>query len=300
MVSSLLLLAVAAPQLLVDAGVYPAPGAEVFVGSFSIDARSTPWPDGQGFGVDGCELPSPDEWLAASNLQQFDLGSSYELVATPWSENCRMSQKELEGIAEVEGAVFNTQYYATGLFPDAGDETPVAKKIIAGEGQDSNSGDPSPRTYRCVKRQPTPSRRRFVAASGINLRAGRGPEFPILDGTDIGHPVDELYSAAGWSFVTAKLSRNDCDYAARGWVKTDFLGDTRPDRALLLATGKTQLAAGQFAVAAVQLERAYAFDRGDLATRELLLRAYDGAGMKAEADKVRAEAKKAARHKRKK
>src|SRR5208282_3169428 len=54
----------------------------------------------------------------------------------------------------------------------------------------------------------------------------------------------------------------------------------RPDRNALLSAGKAQLQAHQLALAATQLERAYAFDKADAATRALLLEAYDGAGMK--------------------
>ncbi len=289
-----------ADQLVVDAGVVPVAGAELFVGGFTIDRRSNEWPEDAGFfSKKDCQLPTPDEWLAAAAQPGFEVGAAYELVEAPWTEDCRLSRADQEAIVEAEGVIFITQYYASGLVPDGGNGP---SRIIRGDGQEYLAGDPTPRAYRCVaSRTPVVAKRRYVAASGINLRPGRGANYPILDGANIGSPVDQLYTDGTWSFVTVKLHREECEYQAQGWVKDEFLGDSRPDRQALLAAGRGQLEAKQFAQAAMQLERAYAFDKGDKATRELLLEAYDGAGMTAEADKVRREAKKsAARRKRKK
>ncbi len=277
-------------SLVVDAGVYPVAGAEIFVEGFSIDAHTTPWPNTGGFSrEDECHLPTPDEWLAAATLPRFEVAPAYEFVKSPWTTDCDMSRADQEAMVDAEGVIFETQYYASGPMPDGGNGP---GRIVAGKGQDSLAGDPSPRAYRCVTRAAYRPKQRYVEASGINLRAGRSATYPILDGATIGTPVGELYSGDGWSFVEVKLRRNECDYQGRGWVKAEFLGDERPDRGALLKNGKAQLEARQFAQAAQQLERAYVLKKDDMATRDLLLQAYDKAGMSVEAKKLRAEGKK--------
>ncbi|MHB8416615.1 MAG: SH3 domain-containing protein [Myxococcales bacterium] len=284
------------PQLAVPAGVVTVDGAEIYTPTFTIDRRQTLWTEGGGFALeDQCALPTPDEWLAAAAQPGFEMGPAYEFVKTPWTEDCSTSPAEQAALAEAEGAIFMTEHYAVGTpFPGPNG----VKRIVAGKGQDGLEGDPTPRAYRCVTRTTPASRRRYVAASGINLRPGRGSGYPIQDGAGIGTPVDELMSADGWSYVTVKLRRNDCDYVARGWVRAELLGDAPPDRGKLLEAGKAALAAKQFAAAVTPLERAYALRRSDAAVRDLLLEAYDGAGLTQEAAKLRREAKKATRRSR--
>ena len=68
---------------------------------------SSPWAADAGFfPSERCELPTPEEWLAAATTPGFEVGPAYELVKSPWSAESRRTRADEEEIVAAEGALF--------------------------------------------------------------------------------------------------------------------------------------------------------------------------------------------------
>lgn len=211
----------------VPAGIYKWDGGEFYTPSFTIQSkvRLSRKPDE----TIGCELPGVLEWLAAASRPDFKPSGSYEMLTPPPMDKCNESEDEVEAEG-VTGRIY---------FGGKGKSVPGDGYMIhSGKGErdlisSMNSsiyyfwGDesrPAPIGYRClVKRDEPVKTEMYVNATSLNLRKGRGTNFPSYGLIPGRSKVTVLYKEKEWVFIHAEIRSSDCTYSENGWVSAEYL-----------------------------------------------------------------------------
>lgn len=223
--------------LTVPSGVYKWGNSEFYIPSFQIknSVRISKSPD-EGI---GCELPLPREWLAAASLKKFRFSDTYEMLTPPGMDECYQSEEEVEA----EGVTGRIYFGGKG-------KRPPQDQIVHG-GSDKTDliisvhstgfyfwGDeyrPDLIGYRClIIRDEFQKTTMYVNASSLNLRKGRGTNFPSYGLIARGDAVEVLHKDGDWYYVRAKIRSSDCGYDKNGsyhemgWVSSEYLLPNQP------------------------------------------------------------------------
>jgi hypothetical protein len=276
--------AVAGDVFLPQGGVFEVDGREVWLGAFNLDNALSP---------EGtcAALPSADERRIAARLPSFVPSGSWERLASPPDEACGYTS----AVVEAEGV---DGYLWYGGWADHLGES----EVIAGQGDPRDGvirihqnpfhfwgeeAKPAPRGERCVVRAPATEAAAWVDASSLNLRTGRGAQFPVVLRLDAGAPLRVLHREVEWAWVSAPREVTDdsgsegavirrCEEL--GWVSAAYLSATAPDGAQYARDGQRALAERRVADAVAPLERAAALYPGSAALREMLADVYTQTG----------------------
>lgn len=278
-------LAVALPPVRVEPGVYTVDGREVWLNGFALD--------GAPGAEDSCQsraLPTVEERRVAARNPAFVPSALFEALANPSDDPCgySMAVVEAEGIDGwlwFGGAGNHLGESEVRNAPQDPREGVIRVHSVAWSffGEDAK---PAPRGERCVTRdalQPTPA---WIAASSVNVRAGRATTFVALDKVEAGGAVKVWHREADWAWVEAPKSvldtsgsePNTHECTVFGWVKGEFLTSEKPDPLVFVRQAEAVSAAGSPADAVVPLERAAALHPNNPAIREALAEVYAATG----------------------
>ncbi|MSQ00807.1 MAG: hypothetical protein EXR71_02815 [Myxococcales bacterium] len=223
-------LALAAPPIRVDAGVYRLDDREVWLGGYRLDASA-----GAAGSCDGGALPTVEERRVAARNPAFMPSTLFEELAMPSSEPCAYTGAVLEAEG-IEGWLWFAGWGAhlgeAEVMSGQGDAREGVIRIHANPWHFwGDEAKPAPRGVRCVHRDPLSASTVTVGATGVLLRKERGAAAPVVAQVAPRNQVKEWFREGGWSWIEAPRSVSDnsgSEHAIRectvfGWVPSASL-----------------------------------------------------------------------------
>lgn len=240
-----------------------------------------------------CETPTIAEWLVAAKNPAFVLSNGYEGLRSPVDDLCDFTQEDFDAEGVAGAAYFGGKGAQPGretqvLFGGADPRSTVS--VVSELALDFWAEDckPVPMRWRCVlKRSSSKPKEMFVNASTLNVRAGRGADFALVEKVPIAAKVEVFHLQGEWAWVRVEGKGKGLPCRREGWVALKFLAERPPTYAPAMTAGRDLLKKGDANGAISELECAAALRPSDVPTLQLLLKAYEDAGKPAEATKLK-------------